>query len=483
MQQYWKVSDLLVSALVNCPQTSVAFHAASEAFVSVGGHLLQLDPNNCLSMFMDFSLQKLAVVLSRNTSKRLAIMTIVAAFTPPNTLSKVQAIKKLQALISDTAIFINCLTMLATAQRSEDEMLHDLYAYYAGIGMGMHSPKIRSSAISLLCLLVPKAVHLLVPITDSLIILAKTESWWEVKVQLLRLCGLLLDAKIGEKETPEMNISREEQALHACLLTVCDTVFTTSATRAVKLIGLNALAKGTAMNDYNQNLTFTGRYVDVLLSLPLDDQKVLLGLSEEALAETTQQGTEDSITLKLPTTTGPTFTVFPITRKWAPESVMKLLVYQRTTGKLEEMSIPTLQLYRGCVMSASMANNANNDLGHDFVECYEALKESVFRALQQEDAAESVVGIISCYILSCSHLQNSVLSDPYWQSCLKELYATPGSSASACQGIFEDFLRDLWSCGHPFNGLAQDFLRGFAKNTSSVFEKSMTLQKLAKDFA
>lgn len=185
-----------------------------------------------LNIFVDFSLSKLTDTLAKDSSKRLGILAILDAFTSNTTVSRVTSIKRLQSVVPDMATFINCLMILAQTQEESkgyadnsgirgngssngnDEMLLDLYAYYANIGLSDGSPRVRTSAIALLSLLVPKAVHLLLPLLDAITTLARTESWWELQTQLLILCGALLKAKIGEKEDPNMDISKEEVAVH-----------------------------------------------------------------------------------------------------------------------------------------------------------------------------------------------------------------------------------------------------------------------------
>ena len=89
--------------------------------------------------------------------------------------------------------------ILAVNQDTTDELLLDLYNYYVTIGLGMHSPKIRASAISLATLLVEPAVHLLFPIKDQMVGLARKEKWWEIKAQLLALAGRIISSQVSRQ--------------------------------------------------------------------------------------------------------------------------------------------------------------------------------------------------------------------------------------------------------------------------------------------
>jgi hypothetical protein len=250
MQQYWKVSDLICAGIVNCPASSKSYSVSIDIFCGLGRHLISFESEMPLNMFVDFSLSKLNDTLAKDCSKRLGILSILDAFTSNTAVSRVTSIKRLQSVVPDMACFINCLMILAQAQSESktdhedngskmnrnDEMLLDLYAYYANIGLSDGSPRVRSSAIALLSLLVPKAVHLLLPLLDSLTTLARTEKWWELQAQLLILCGNLLKAKIGEKEDPTMEISKEEVAVH-------------------KMVSTNALRRRIDFNDMQCHLS------------------------------------------------------------------------------------------------------------------------------------------------------------------------------------------------------------------------------------
>ena len=205
VQQYWKASDLFVSALNSLPSNGPAFNTAVDAFVALGQQMKSIDPNSSLMLFMDFSLEKMKDTLTKNQNKRLGIMRVMNAFMPDSTQAKVKGAKKLQMLISDLGIFINCLMILATNQETTDVLLLDLYHYYVTIGLGMHSPKIRACAISLATLLVPDGLKSILPLKDQLVSLGRTEKWWEVKAQLLVLAGSIVSAYVNANQKSGSN--------------------------------------------------------------------------------------------------------------------------------------------------------------------------------------------------------------------------------------------------------------------------------------
>ena len=139
---------------------------------------------------------------------------------------------------------------------------------------------------------------------------------------------------------------------------------------------------------------------------------------------------------------------------------------------------------RGRSAGSAMAPVSEDELGADWVDVFISLKDPIYKAVGAEATADSAAGILSCYILSCPQVQDSVLTDTRLLAVLRDTYKSSGDSrAAACQGVFETLLRDLWSCGHPYSVLAVECIKQFAKNFSSLFERSVNLQKLLKDFS
>lgn len=487
VQQYWKASDLFVSALTNCSYSGVAFSTTVDAFVALGNHIRRLDGSSSLMLFMDFSLDKLKDTLAKNQNKRLGILKVMNAFTPESTQARVKGIKKLQMVMPDLSIFINCLMILATNQETTDNMLLDLYNYYVTIGLGMHSPKIRACAISLATLLVPKAMHLILPLRSQLVRLSQTEKWWEVKAHLLNLAGCMISAYVANEDGNDNDKELVESLDMA--LDLVDGAFTTSSSKSIKLIGLQALTVGTWIKHAEKNTSFCERFTDVLLSLDPLDQSTLLGYRDAAM-----------INIDFPSCTGSAFVVQTITESWHSISVAESIV------RLVDAAVPTtepaeavLTAAQAQVLHAALVAAAaglgpppkssgspieEGDLGPDWVDVYGRIKEPLFKAVGNQLTTESALGILSTYILSCSELQGSVLSDSRLLGVLRETYKNANDTNNQrCQANFEGFLRDLWACGHPYSALSVEFVKTFAKHFSSLFERSPALQKLLKDFS
>ena len=167
-KQFWKAADLLISVIASSPYQSESYASAVETFESLGRWIFQRDPKASLPLFCDFALFKLGSILRGHPYKRLGILRILYAFSPHDTLSHVQCIKRLQSIIPDLQTFIGCLTIMATLETNLDAALLDLYLYYATIGLGMPSPRLRAGSAAVLSALYPLSEGMISPLLPQL---------------------------------------------------------------------------------------------------------------------------------------------------------------------------------------------------------------------------------------------------------------------------------------------------------------------------
>ena len=207
------------------------------------------------------------------------------------------------------------------------------------------------------------------------------------------------------------------------------------------------------------------------------------------------------INIDFPSCTGSAFVVQTITEAWhsisVAESIVTIVNAPNTVN--DAPFEPTLTAAQAQVLHAALVaataglssppkNNGGpieeGDLGPDWVDVFNRIKEPLFKSIGNQLTAESSVGVLSSYILSCQALQGSILTDSRLLAVLRETYKNANDANNQrCQANFEGFLRDLWSCGHPYSTISVDFIKTFAKHFNSLFERSPTLQKLLKDFS
>ena len=481
VQQFWKVSDLLCAALINCPVESLSYGMARDSFEALGHRLSQVNPKDSMALFVDFSLFKMINTINRNANKRFGILRVYNAFTPSNTQSKIQCIKKLQASLPDQIVFIHCLTILASNETNMDGILLDLYMYYANIALGMPSPKLRAGAMSMIATLVAHADYLVAPLVPQLLQLAKTETWWEIQAQLLTICGAIFDAKNNaqiDNNISESEESKEDMTTLEFALETVQIIFVKSAPRPIKVWGMQALVGGTHFLNQFNDFDFVTHYCDVLSSLSENDQNVLFGLN-----------TSDNISISLPSSTGVALDVDPIVGQWKAISIAKAIEKGCSNPGKDELA--ALSAFQFKTLLASITSGVNSALEREiapenalvgqWVSVYDGLKDFVFAGLCEEECAESATNILTAYLSSCSEVRDTMLQDSQFGSQVRTLYTK--SSAEATQIIFEGFLKDIFGAGYPYNDIVVGFMNSFQKNSSTVFDKSASLQKIAKYFA
>ena len=82
------------------------------------------------------SLEKAGLLANGLFTHPLAPITPQPVFTmTSNSPPRVQCIKRLQSVLTDQAIFINCLTILASNETQIDNNLFDLYLQYLVLGI------------------------------------------------------------------------------------------------------------------------------------------------------------------------------------------------------------------------------------------------------------------------------------------------------------------------------------------------------------
>jgi len=483
VQHYWKVSDLLCQVLMSAPAESQSFQMARDAFESLGHRLSQIGPKDSLGLFVDFSLFKLTNTINRNANKRLSILRILSAFTPASTSARMACLRKLQSALPDMPVFIHCLTILAQNETQMDTVLLDLYLYYADIGLGMPSPKLRAGAIAVLSILVTHADYIIVPLIPQLIQSAKVETWWEIQAQLLSLAGGIFEARANRGDAnnrPESSGEKEEDAaLIQFAQELVQTIFVKDATRQIKIWGIQTLVVGTRVSleteaEGDASFDFTAHYCSILSTLSEKDQNIVLGFGD----------VNEASVMSLPTSTGVNMGAQSIIGFWKPLAVARAIERTVISSHADYMTPSQLLIVHATLSSAissALEREAESDsaLAGQWIDIFHSLKGFIFQGLSALDTIDSATGIISSYLFSCSQIRESILIDNKLASAVRQIYTETGNDS--VRSAFDGFIRDIAASGSPFDELAISFLQAFSKNSSAVFEKSLGLQKLAKD--
>ena len=491
-KQFWKVADLFCSVLIGSAFTSASFTAGLNAFESLGFWMSRKDPQSSLAMFCDFVLFKLAPTLQSNSQKRLGILQLLYSFAPADSQGHIQCIKRLQRVIPDLSIFIQCLAILAANERKLDALLLDLYTYYATIGMSNNSPRVRAGAVSILGNLLPQAETIVAPLFPHLEELAFTETWWEIHAHLVRICGLYLsiqrDRLAASKDKGDGKQQNQEVFDENDLLVVASKCAVRMLTRiqssdvaqsaAFLMWSASCLAPAIGYTPFIDDLFF-----EVMGKIEFDDKRYLLGFASGD--DSKQRPLLRSI--PLPSSTGISFVIEPVLEKWNSLCVARILEAIAIEESTERLSSLQVQVLHAALLSQVNADpNSVNALSGVWIDIYSAVKNFVLVGLCDPDSIISCVGILTAYLFN-SKLKESLLLDSRLVGVLRLLYPNNESAQSesvlTCQFVFETFLRDTFSCGRPYDVTVYNMLLQFSKSNAALFSSAISLQKLLKEFA
>lgn len=512
-KQFWKVADLFVNALILSPFNSSAFESAVDAFSALGIAVTQRDPQSSLATFCDFALYKLSNTLTLNAYKRLGILRVLHTFTPADTQSHVQSIKRLQTMVIDLDAFIHCLTILATQETTLDDLMIDLYIYYANIGLSMPNPKLRAGTIAMLSSLLPKAEHLVIPLLGQLEQLAEHETWWETRAHLLSFCRAILDNNANKKMDRDSRDGRvdhrgsnyynevQEESKYgdnggssssipevmASVARIMGSIFHPEMPENIRMWGLVSLASSTF---YSEEIVDS--CLKVLRSLKDDNRKFLLNLLTNDQTEgNKKRGPSDTYRkIDLPSSSGIPFILQPITTSWDSPSIVTAILQSVTgEGASDRLATSDMQTLHACVKCAESVSGGNESpmpLDGIWLDFYSKMKDFVIVALCDSECALSAVGVLSCYIFSSS-LGEKILSEGRFTGVLRLLYPTTVSTLKAnlttCQFITESFLKNVFTAGKRYEVATHSLISQFAKNYPTQYEKAPGLQRLLKEFA
>lgn len=482
-KQFWIVSDLFTTAILASPYKAYSYQAAIEGFVSFGKAVTQRDPRSSINLFCDFALFKLARTLVDHPYKRLGILKILYAFSPENTVSHIQCIKHLQVVISDIKVIIHCLTILATYENKVDISLLDMYMYYATIGLGMQSPRLRAGAVAVISTLYNQAGEIVSPMLPQLSALAEQETWWEIQAHLLTLAGHVLQAhcpdglEISDRDNDSLSLDEE------CALNIVYRLFRQNSNKNIRIWGVFAVAPGVGHDDKLAN-----HYLDVLLTVSSNDRRKLLGLYNEST----------DVCITLPSSSGIDFEVRNVLALWNPMAVARAIESKVISEKLERLDSGLMEILHSCVkggadlgspeslhkpISTSSAGSEvfETTLNGKWVELFNSLKDFILVGLCDPECTQDAASIIAFYVLK-SPLQDSVLLDNKLLGALRLLYPVDGTGHAGCQATAESLLRQIFYFSEYFGAVVINAIEIFSKNFLTNYEMS-NLPTLLREFS
>jgi hypothetical protein len=187
------------------------------------------------------------------------------------------------------------------------------------------------------------------------------------------------------------------------------------------------------------------------------------------------------------------FLLDPISTSWYPLVIAQTIMEDVKTSSAERLTTEQVQILHACTQSiVGGSNTSGRDAGDDplsgpWLELFAGLKDFVFVALCDSQAAVSAAGILSGYLFG-SNLRDSLLKDSRFSGSLRLLYpATVPSNADAatnlstCQVVFESFIKDVFASGSPYDNIVVGVVNQFSKSFPSQYAQYSGLQKTLKE--
>jgi hypothetical protein len=190
-REFYETVVFLMPILTSISEGTATFVAAADAMATLGTALSSRDSALSESLFSDYCMTSFVPLLRSRPDKRHHALRVMYAFAGDSMVSHLQMIRVLQERLSDLPTFLYCLSVLVFLEPEFDEHLLDLYFYYCKIGLSMPSPLLRAACMTMLSVIVAHAPHLAGDIMTSIAPLA-TDTWWEVRAQLLIVCSSVL---------------------------------------------------------------------------------------------------------------------------------------------------------------------------------------------------------------------------------------------------------------------------------------------------
>jgi len=455
-KEFWKLNNIFYSVLSDVEESTETFASATQALVDLGEFMISNDASTATSLFQDFALPNLTLMLESSPGKRHAVLRVMYAFCRQDVSSHIQMIKELQERVPDMSTFVHALTILIFMEKQMNDALLDLYLYYCVIGISMSSPSLRAASIAMLSVVVAHNEMLVTDMLPKLTVMAQEDSWWEVHAQLLVVCSALLQQLRPESEYTDG------------VLSIVQSIFHGDASLNLRKIGLSYLAQ-----NLETHQALLGSYVLVLLSL---------GASERAFTTST----EDADTEELPVSgaSGGKYRLvpLPLTPEWPGLLIATQLVQDLQKAQPEHMEVEQMQALVACLTTPPGEQTVfEQGQGAAWEEIFGYARDYIFVALCDAECCDLALKILRSYILD-SDLQEKVLQEGTLLGSLRLLYPLEGGADEGCQEQVSNFLDDIFREGGGFAGAVESLLDQFAHNHAAQFD-ACALRNLREDIA
>ena len=274
--EFWRFISICMPCMQKLHLASQGFAMLMESFTSIIEKMVNTDPELMEGYFGTFVLGKLVSIVTQYPNKMEVMCHLLYAFTTTEPDARMKHIQKFAMKLDNHIELIKCLSFLIKFDKDYNDELHDIFIYYALVGLDNSSPIVRTCSLSIFSSIAALNPLPILHIVGNLKLLSE-DPWWECRAQVLQCAGTLLSTV---EQNEELNASIE------VLIELVHTAFHVNASKNVLRVALIYLAP--ALQRF-PNLA--RRYVECLLTLTAEVRGSLLDISESESMALTEEGT------------------------------------------------------------------------------------------------------------------------------------------------------------------------------------------------
>lgn len=426
-------SELIFEALAKLPLNSDPFIHLLDSLAHVIDRLTTKDYTLTEGLLLEHMLERLVNLASTVSAKREVVCHILHLFTSQDPMMRARVIISLTEYLPHKSDLVKFLAALV---KYDKEFLPELHLHFIAVAKAQlynSAPVVRTSALAVLSHLAQVSPDHVIACIEELEGLV-TDSWWEVRAQLLQCAGILM-TKLGPEDG---------------LLSLVLQLFTVTSNKNVMRIGLIYLA--TALNKPELNK----RYVDCLLAVPLELRKAVLSTQE--IAESASEGL---------------YVLGTNTQKYklggAPLIWDALMVATSLAGQVKDMELDNLDMAHIEILTACLLHEPTEA----WLDVYEALKDYLFVALCDYEICTQAAWIIRRFMTAPGTTSGVLASSS--ETCIKALNLLFSATQEAeCVNNGLAFLKGLYwdEALQPLKDFVFNGLKAFSIKYAEVFENS-----------
>lgn len=450
-KQYWRISELLCTAVIFCPVASARYSLALQAFSQFGSHLHEDDGWLANGMFMDYTIPSLVPVLRDCPKKQSGLMDLMYSFTDPQPAARTACLKRLRTIIGNLDVFIECLGSSIELEREMDGTLLDVYLYHATIGLGNPVTRIRVAALKVLAFLAQHHTEAVEPMLPQLLEQSREERAWEALLNIVLVCREIIRNSDSADTIATANKLLQE---------ICHR----RQSRVVRLHAVFALASELQ----HMQADTLRHFLDVLLSVSNTDRALLMPLNNGSEGKVSAGEQVSASTNSVLRNVG---SIYELWDAWIVASNLKEI---ELSDEASTLSAPVVDLLHGCVRSVCMISNAKLPLDTRWVGLFRSLSSKFLEGMHDEQVIEGVLKIyLSFAERSDPGLELLLENNLLWDGMRVVFPTATDEGNTKCQAAFEQFLLSL----PPEQ--SRDIIAQFSTRYPAHFEAS-TLRRVQK---